>query len=57
MNRHPTMSEKVGLAGSVNVPMRQASSSSVLSDDAVPTGNPNEVHIIISCKIDVVRSY
>jgi hypothetical protein len=37
--------EKVGLAGNINVPHRQASSSSAKSDDAVPTGDPNDVSI------------
>lgn len=39
--------EKVGLAGSINVPMRQASSSSARSDDAVPTSDPNDVSSVM----------
>lgn len=47
MQRHfSTMSEKpqkFGLAGNVDLPMRQASGSSALSDDAIPTGDPSDV--------------
>jgi hypothetical protein len=37
------MSEKVGLAGNIDLPTRQASSSSAKSDDAVPTTDPSDV--------------
>jgi hypothetical protein len=43
MRRYGTMSEKVGLAGNIDVPMRQASASSAMSDDAVPTADPSDV--------------
>jgi hypothetical protein len=43
MRRYGTMSEKVGLAGNIDMPMRQASSSSAISDDAVPTSDPGDV--------------
>lgn len=45
------MSEKVGLAGNIQVPLRQASTSSVRSDDAVPTTDPNDV----SCGVYLQR--
>jgi len=47
--------EKVGLAGNINVPMRQASTSSAMSDDAVPTGDPKDVsseHKLVSAFIN-----
>ena len=37
--------QKVGLAGNITVPQRQASASSALSDDAIPTGDPTDVNI------------
>lgn len=43
MRRFGTMSEKVGLAGNIDMPMRQASTSSARSDDAVPTTDPSDV--------------
>jgi hypothetical protein len=43
MKRYGTMSEKVGLAGNIDVPLRQASTSSAMSDDAVPTSDPSDV--------------
>lgn len=45
MRRYGTMSEKVGLAGNINVPLRQASTSSAKSDDAVPTSDPSDVSL------------
>ena len=43
MRRQGTMSEKIGLAGNIDMPMRQASTSSAMSDDAVPTSDPGDV--------------
>jgi len=40
--------EKVGLAGNINVPMRQASTSSARSDDAVPTGDPSDTSSLLA---------
>lgn len=40
------MSEKVGLAGNIDMPMRQTSTSSAMSDDAVPTSDPSDVSLI-----------
>ena len=45
MRRFGTMSEKVGLAGNIDMPMRQTSGSSAISDDAVPTGDPRDVSL------------
>lgn len=39
------MSEKVGLAGNIDVPHRQASTSSARSNDAVPTADPSDVSL------------
>ncbi|KAH8597875.1 hypothetical protein B0O99DRAFT_650735 [Bisporella sp. PMI_857] len=42
------MSEKQGLAGGISLPQRQVSqSSSVLSDDAVPGGDPNTTSALL----------
>ena len=51
MRRQATMSQKVGLAGNIDVPMRQASTSSALSDDAIPTSDPNDVSCNPALKI------
>jgi hypothetical protein len=41
---HPViMSEKVGLAGNIEVPTRQGTNNSTASDDAVPAGDPKDV--------------
>lgn len=45
MRRFGTMSEKVGLAGNIDVPLRQTSTSSAISDDAVPTTDPSDVSL------------
>ncbi|KAG0651619.1 Cytoskeletal signaling slm1 [Hyphodiscus hymeniophilus] len=42
------MSEKVGLAGNINVPMRQASTASAKSDDAVPTSDPSDTSSLLA---------
>lgn len=42
------MSEKVGLAGNIDMPMRQASTSSAMSDDAVPTSDPSDTSSLLA---------
>ena len=46
MRRYGTMSEKQGLAGNIDMPLRQASTSSAKSDEAVPTSDPSDVSCI-----------
>lgn len=48
MRRFGTISEKVGLAGNIDIPKRQASTSSAMSDDAVPTSDPSDTSSLLA---------